>query len=631
MKNIPPFLLRILVTLGLMSILIGAGYLLIYQMGFAQYELPDDQQALIDTYGTTAETPALEDSYDVIVVGGEPEGVAAAVAAGRNGAKTLLVEHRDGLGGLFTYGWLNYLDMTLNHDEENVARGLFNEWHSLVGGEEVFHIDVAKAAFMKMIADEENVTLALNTTVEKPLVADDLVNGVTLTHDGETKDVMAHRVIDATQDADLAVAAGVSYTYGAEDINQDGAMAVTPVIRLSGVDWFKVREAAKQELFGTATVSDITAHGFSELHTMYTPSQDGMRLRGLNLARVGKDEVYINALHLFGVNGTVEAEVEAAMERGQRETVSVLAYLRQHFPGFEEAEIEAFPPEFYVRETRHIDALYELQMSDIWANRDFQDTIAIGGYPVDVQATSANNTGYVISNPDQFGIPFRSIVPQDKLNMLVVGRSAGFSSIASGSARIVPTGMAIGQAAGTAAAQSIAEALDFHAFAESEEQIEQLRQTLVAQDQYIPRFEADYPYKGHPADEAIQTLMNYGVLVGGYNNDLNLDSALNHHSFVNLIRELVKRSNAELFQANEQHMVDLNDFIYNEEPKNLTPEKSAEVIYAAFGETGEPTWEGLTAFLSADTIAQFATNETLTRAEAYIILADLLETVNEES
>ncbi|TDQ37206.1 FAD-dependent oxidoreductase [Aureibacillus halotolerans] len=597
----------------------------------AAFQLPDNQQALLDTYGDTPDEKPMKDAYDVIVVSGEPEGVATAVAAARNGADTLLVESRDGLGGLFTYGWLNFIDMTLNDDGEVVSKGIFEEWHELVGNDEVFRVDVAQAAFNKLVEEEENLTVAFNTKVDEPVIDEsNTMTGLTLTNDEGTKQVSGARIIDATQDADLAAAAGVPYTYGAEDLNQEGTMAVTPMVYLKDVNWFGIREAAKQELFGTATVSDTTAHGFSELHTMYTPSQDHMRLRGLNIARIGEDEVYINALQIFGVNGTKPEQVEDAMKRGKRESAQVLAYLREHFPGFEDAKIAAFPPELYVRETRHIQALYQLDMSDVWANRDFDDTIAVGAYPVDVQAHTVDNYGYVISNPNQYGVPFRSIVPQDVKHLLVVGRSAGFTSLAAGSARIVPTGMAVGQAAGTAAAQSIAEDISFREMAESDEAITTLRENLIAQGQYIPRFkDIAYPYKGDPADEAIQTLMDTGILVGGYDNDLGLDQEMNHHSFVNLVRELVKRTNGELFEENIKQMVQMNDFIYNEEPQPLTPDKAAEIILTAFGESAENGWQeaALTTYLTDETRSAYESDQVLRKNDAYMILADFLNQI----
>ena len=147
-----------------------------------------------------------------------------------------------------------------------------------------------------------------------------------------------------------------------------------------------------------------------------------------------------------------EASKQAAIATGKKETLHILKYLQTNFPGFEKAEIVSYPEELYVRETRHIWAEYQLPMADLWKNSDQWDSIGIASYPVDVQAQTPHDYGYVIASPKQYAIPFRSLVPKDIDGLLVVGRSAGYSSLAAGSARIVPTGMVTGEAAGTAAA-----------------------------------------------------------------------------------------------------------------------------------------------------------------------------------
>src|SRR5690625_15479 len=92
----------------------------------------------------------IAESYDVIVIGGDPEGVSAAVSAARNGADVLLVEKREELGGLFTYGMLNFLDIPQGGDGESVSKGIYEEWHTMVGGHSTFGIQEAKDAFKRL-------------------------------------------------------------------------------------------------------------------------------------------------------------------------------------------------------------------------------------------------------------------------------------------------------------------------------------------------------------------------------------------------------------------------------------------------------------------------------------------------
>ncbi|QDY44762.1 FAD-dependent oxidoreductase [Planococcus glaciei] len=213
----------------------------------------------------------------------------------------------------------------------------------------------------------------------------------------------------------------------------------------------------------------------------------------------------------------------------------ITEYLRANFPGFEQAEISELPTELYVRETRHVISEYMLPMSDIWKNADHWDSIGYGGYPVDVQATSINDYGYVLSSPTQYAIPFRSLVPLEVENLVVVSRSAGYSSLAAGSARIIPTGMAAGEAGGAAAVHSILEDLTLRELSGHKEEMNELRYTLSRQGAMVDRFELPYPYQGKWFDESVQFLMDYGLVVGGYTNDLQVDEPLKALSFSNLL------------------------------------------------------------------------------------------------
>ena len=134
-----------------------------------------------------------------------------------------------------------------------------------------------------------------------------------------------------------------------------------------------------------------------------------------------------------GLSETAKAE---AVEKGKRETKPIVDYLRKEFGGFENAEIAGYPTELYVRETRHILAEYQLPMSDVWKNSDHWDNIGYSAYPVSVQAQTPHDYGYVISTPSQYAIPFRSLVPLEIDGLLVVGRSAGYSSLAAGSTNL---------------------------------------------------------------------------------------------------------------------------------------------------------------------------------------------------
>ncbi|KGR80128.1 FAD-dependent oxidoreductase [Ureibacillus manganicus] len=520
----------------------------------------------------------LLDEYDVIVVGGEPEGVAAAVSAARNGAKTLLIENREELGGLFTYGMLNFLDIPQGEDGHSVSKGIFEEWHNLVGNTSVFDIELAKSTFRKMVEDEPNITLLTETNVLNSIKAGNKVVAIDIENETGQYTIKGKAFIDATQDADFAVMADAPYFVGGQDINiADKKMAVTLMIHLKNVDWEGIREAAKSEKFGEAVVTNTAAWGFASLHRAYPAKVENTRLRGLNLGKVG-DDYYINALQIFGADGLSEESKKDGIERGKQETENILAYLQKEFPGFENAEIASFPTELYVRETRHILAEYQLPMSDLWTNSDHWDSIGFGAYPVDIQAQTPQDYGFVVAAPKQYAIPFRSLVPKEVDGLLVVGRAAGYSSIAAGSARIVPTGMVTGEAAGVAATIAINENLSFRELSKDQELIEQLRSKLKAQGAFVDHIETSYPYEGEWYDSSIQTLMDYGLILGSYTNDLKVDESTTQQYYVKLIHDSILRGNPEVFETYQESIIQVHDEILNLEDVPLVRDDAATIL-----------------------------------------------------
>lgn len=572
--------------------------LLIILAGYWGYQTFDNKQEKQKTENMTQkyEKPTvssdLAEEYDVVVIGGEPEGVAAAVSAARNGAKTLLVEKRAELGGLFTYGMLNFLDIPQGEDGKSVSRGIYQEWHKLVGEGNAFGILEAKAAFQKLIDDEKNITLTTETEVLASVMDRNKVTAVKLKNAKGEFEVKGKAFIDATQDADFATISNVPYFTGGEDIGiKDKKMAVTLMIHLKDVEWSKVKETAKSEKFGPAEVTDSVAWGFSKLHYDYSPVEENTRLRGLNLVKI-ENEYFINALQIFGIDGLDEASKQEAIEKGKRETEHILSFLQKEFPGFENAKVASFPTELYVRETRHIWAEYQLSMADVWTNRDHWDSIGFGAYPVDVQAQTPQDYGYVLSDPKQYAIPFRALVPKGTDGLLVVGRSAGFSSLAAGSARVVPTGMVTGEAAGAAAVLSLENELSFRELSSDKEMIEKLRDILEQQGALVKHIETDYPYKGEWYDGSIQTLMDYGLVVGGYSNELKVDEAATRHSFVNMLKGAIHRANPAVAKELGGKLETIHAEVFSKENGPLDLQETSTILAKLFYDE-DGNWEML--------------------------------------
>lgn len=469
--------------------------------------------------------------YDVVVVGGEPEGVAAAVSAARNGSKVLLLDSRSKLGGLLTIGEMNILDIPKNFNNEYVSQGIFEEFHEMIGNTSTADIDASVEAFNTLVNNEPNITLKLNTNVTSFSSKDGYIKSIRINENGKYSTVTADNFIDATADADFANMIGVSSTYGSEDIGRPNEqMPVTLMMHFTNVDWHEMASYVKET--GIATVTSDAAWGFWDFVEDYQESQSNTNLRGLNIGKDLSDDVYINALQIFNVDAYDEKQKADAIEKGKIETQHILEWLRVNLPGFENAQIADYPEELYIRESRHVNTLYTLSIVDVFENRDQWDKIAYGGYPVDIQAPDKTKQNLILVNPDQYAIPFRSLVPQDMKNLLVTSKASGYSSLAAASARVIPTGMAVGEAGGLAASMASQKNIDFHTMSQDVETITELQNKLRANGAYLPETsELSFPYEDAPYYDDMKELYTRGLLHLDYSNDLNENSEVSYQSF----------------------------------------------------------------------------------------------------
>ena len=515
-------------------------------------------------------------SYDCIVVDGSPEGVTAAISAARNGLSTLLICQDEALGGLYTLGELNYIDVPESRDGTVLVEGIYKEFYDAVGGSG-FDVTVAKNTFYEMVQAEDNITLRVQSKFVEPVMEDHAVTGVTVEEDGERVTYTAPVVIDATPDGDVCAAAGCDYTFAGEDIGErDREMGVTLVFRLSGVDWEKVSEFVQTPEDGESTaeggVNGNLAWGYSTEGYAYEPEDDAMRLRGFNIARQANGDVLINALVIFDVDA-LDAESRAeGIARGQKELPRIVEYMNENCVGFEKAELVDTAEQLYVRETRHIRCEDTLTIDDVLENRSQEAAIAVSNYPVDVQATKTQTYGTVVGFPDQYEIGLGSLIPQNIDGLMIVGRAAGYTSMAAGSARIVPTGMACAQAAGVAARvaledENIRVLRDLLA---SDADIAEIQQLLTEQGARLDHTETHEAVMDHWAYDGLKVIRSMGFADGGYDNDYRLDETVSGPRFANMMNTVVKKSGLAL-----EPRIAVNEETNNEEMLTALAEKVA--------------------------------------------------------
>jgi len=438
---------------------------------------------------------------DVLVVGGTPSGVAAAIAAARNGAKVILIEERPALGGDIVYAMLNMFDVPMNaNGSSTAANGIFGEFYKPLGV--AFDIRDAQRLFDQKVAAQPNITVIKEVNIAKVLTSNARVAGVELVARGDKPQnfeinnamVTAPIVIDATNDADIAARAGAGFFVGREAGGKDNKQqSVSLLFSVSGANWQAmvnyVNGARPMEVsrrIGQEYASDVAPTTSKEvaqatlnqnpgkqvMHRLggvdgnyiwergdvvknYKPHSPDIIAMSINFGRQKDGTVVLNTLNMVGVDGLDEPGKDRARKTMIAELPSYIAYLRKSMPGLENIKLAKVAPELYIRETRHLVGLAQLSVDDVQMGRKFPDRIALASYPLDLHPYEKGQGNPFGPKRYAYSIPLRSVVPQHLKNVLVASRSLSASYEAAGSARVIPITMAVGQACGVAAAHAV--------------------------------------------------------------------------------------------------------------------------------------------------------------------------------
>lgn len=568
-----------------------------------------------------------KDSYDVIVVGGDPEGVVASISAARNGAKTLLLSAEDGLGGLFTYGMLNTLDMNYDRNEEILTKGIFDEFYDKVGRTESFSVNQVKQIFEDMVLAEKNIDYRVNYKFKDVILEGNVIKGVIMTDgNGNEKTFYGKRIIDATQDGDVCAKAGVPYYMGMEDINISGNMAATLVFKIGGVDWEELKNDFVRYSEETGDyicgINESTAWGFGKwCYNNYKSIYPNMKFRGPNMGLQNDGTVLINALQIFYVDALDENSVAEAKKYGEIEARNAFEYLKTKLKAFENAYFIGTADELYIREARHIQGEYVLQASDLLEGVNFEDKIAMASYPLDIQSTNMENNGYVVLAPEQYSIPYRCIVPKKIDNLFIVGKSASYSSVAAGSARVVPVGMVEGESAGAIAMYTISKNIIPRDIIGNSSYMNEVTELLRNQGVYLPDYEPANPFNDIKGYEKIAQLIDCGIITGGYFNDFKFDQTATGISSMNVLKNLAIRKYG---YKDEELKVKLAKY-YTSQPITLIT--LLKMIYSLESNSGvEPSEDTVWSFAvdrglfsDVDIIGKY---DTITMKDMYVIVVN---------
>lgn len=390
--------------------------------------------------------------YDVLVVGGGPAGCAAAVAAARQGARVMLVESQYCLGGQGTAGLVPAF-MCFGDGVHFLADGIGREilerlWeegrYAQTGcaGSYSIRVEPLKRVYDQLL-QEAGVKVLLGVSLTDVLTEEGRITACVLSGKSGVYAATAKVYIDTTGDADLAAWAGARFEKGDE---QGRMMAGTLCSLWAGID------------FSKRTISDD-----ERLEEAY---QDGVFERlDLHLPGMWKISDGVgggNIGHAYNVDGTDEASLTRALMESRRLLDQYERYYREYLPGYEKMELVATASMMGIRESRRIVGDYVLTLEDFKRQAVFEDEIGRYCYNVDIHASDnskdsheafmKSHTGYRYKPGENYGIPYRALLPQGVSNLLTAGRCISTDRYMQSSVRVMPGCYITGQAAGVAAA-----------------------------------------------------------------------------------------------------------------------------------------------------------------------------------
>ncbi|MBL8701790.1 MAG: FAD-dependent oxidoreductase [Alphaproteobacteria bacterium] len=425
------------------------------------------------------------ESWDVLVIGGGAAGIGAAVAAARNGARTLMVDAGPMIGGELVSGIP--VDGCLSSRGEwvvgGVVRELFAECERLGGyigpinDYRSLHVVAVDPEIMKIavvnLVQQAGVQMRLYTYADDVVMEKGRVRGVVVVNKGRRALIEAKVVIDASGDGDVALAAGAPFDVG--DASKGELQPVTLLFRMVGVDAERLLRFARDhhENFGFGEYEGIGLSPRDCAAALYRQGlpklfvvANGPVMRaaiaagelhrssmiGITPTSMARREVSLNTTRVGHLDATDTPKLSAALPELVKQVWECAGFLRKRMPGFEEAVFSGLAPRIGIRETRRILGEYVLSDEDVAEARKHADGIAKGGHEIDVHLAGTGHMRRAIKDGGSYDIPYRTLLPRGLANMFVVGRCFSSTRVAHSSARVMGTCLAMGQAAGTAAA-----------------------------------------------------------------------------------------------------------------------------------------------------------------------------------
>lgn len=396
---------------------------------------------------------------DVMVVGGGPGGIGAAVMAARAGAKTLLIERYGHLGGMATSGEVNPF-MSNHADGICLDKPVYVEWVQRMrrylppdlrgripasdgevqsGMSRLISKDVAMLA-TEDLCREAGVELLYHHWLADTIVADRRIDAIVLLSKSGYTAAKAPMYVDCTGDADLAAGAGCEFEQG------DAGGHCQPMTLC-----FKLSHVARERLPDRGEMARLYGEA-KERGEIHCPREDVLYFNFYD-----EDVVHFNTTRVVRKSGADGVELSQAEIEARRQMREYLEWLRRCVPGFEQARIHSIAHHIGVRETRRVKGIAHITRNDFVRRAKFPDAVARVRYPIDIHNPLGSGTEIVrLPEGEYYEIPYGCVVPKDVDNLTVGGRPVSVDHAIHASMRVMAPACTVGQAAGLAAAVAAA-------------------------------------------------------------------------------------------------------------------------------------------------------------------------------
>lgn len=443
---------------------------------------------------------ALDESWDVIVVGGGPAGCAAATASAREGARTLLIEATGVLGGMGTAGLVPWF-CGYGDGQKIIARGLAERVRCALR-DHMPHLkkkmeksplaapaidpELLKRTYDEMVTQAGAKVLFHSSLCAVEKASDGAADVIVIANKSGLSAYRAKVYVDCTGDGDLAAWAGAPFEKGDAS---GGLQPATHCFMISNVDEAALAQGPRIHFYDPD--SPVWKAMQSDKYPLIEePHSCNMKLAPRTFG--------FNAGHVFDVDNTDPASTSDALRHGRRMAAQYRDAFAEYHPAFAESVLVATGSLLGIRETRRIRGDYFLTVDDYLARRSFPDEICRNAYGIDVHGSRKRNedlskksiaelkernknTTRPLNPGESFGVPYRCLTPEGLSNVLVAGRCISADRQSYGSVRIMACCLNTGEAAGIAASMAVSDSADVHAV-----DTDDLRGKLKAHGAYLP-------------------------------------------------------------------------------------------------------------------------------------------------